>query len=71
MVPRPVSQVSRYDIPDLSIADAADALNINPKTVRRAIAEGRLPAYRVGKLIRLRRADLAAMATPIPTAGRS
>jgi excisionase family DNA binding protein len=58
-----------HEFPDLSLAEAASVLGVNVKTVRRAIAEGRLPAYRVGKLIRVRSEDVAGLFTRIPTAG--
>jgi excisionase family DNA binding protein len=48
-------------LPDLSLADAAELLDVSLKTVRRRIADGTLPAYRVGKLIRIRREDLDAL----------
>ena len=62
------AQVSKYDIPDLSIADAAALMGCNPLTVRRRIADGSLPAFRVGGLIRIRRDDVAALFTAIPAA---
>jgi excisionase family DNA binding protein len=65
----PASQVSPYDVPWLSIATTAQMVGISQKTVRRAIAEGRLPASRVGRLIRIRRDDVDALYVPIPAAG--
>ncbi len=55
--------------PGLTIRQAADTLNCHPNTVRRWIASGRLPAYRVGpKLLRVRAEDIAALARPLVTA---
>lgn len=54
----------------VTIADAADHIGMNPKTVRRYIAAGRITAYRVGP--RAVRVDLNELETmllrPIPTA---
>ena len=38
----------------LSTADAADRLGITPRTLYRFIDEGQLPAYRFGRVIRLK-----------------
>lgn len=57
-----------HPVPDLTIRQAADALNCHPNTLRRYIARGRLPAYRVGpKLLRVRAEDVAALARPLAT----
>lgn len=57
----------------LSQADAADYLGVSVRTIRQLISDGRLPAYRLSAarngLVRLRRADLDALLTPIPTVG--
>jgi excisionase family DNA binding protein len=53
-----------------SIQNAADYLGVNPKTIRRHIAAGRLTGYRAGpRLIRVDLNELDAMLRPIPTAG--
>lgn len=55
--------------PTLTIADAAELLSVNPKTIRRYIATGRLTGYRLGPhLIRLDRAEVEGLLHPIPTA---
>jgi excisionase family DNA binding protein len=53
----------------ISIDDAADVLGLNPRTIRRYIAIGTLPAYRVGgTLVRVDQADVEALVVPIPAA---
>lgn len=53
-----------------SIQGAADRLGVTERTIRRKIAAGELPAYRLGaKTIRIREADLMALLRPIPTVG--
>lgn len=50
----------------ISIAEAADRLSVGPKTVRRMISRGELPARRIGKrLIRIDAADLAHLGRPL------
>lgn len=56
--------------PHVSIERAAEILGVVPRTVRRLIAAGELPAYRIGKrIIRIRESDVAALLRPIPAAG--
>ena len=58
----------------LSQADAAGYLGVSVRTIRQLISDGRLPASRLSSarngLVRLRRADLDALLTPIPTVDR-
>jgi excisionase family DNA binding protein len=50
----------------IGIPEAAKLLNVDDHTIRRLIAKGRLPAFRVGtKLIRLRRKDVEALLRPV------
>lgn len=50
----------------LSVAEAATRLSVSQLTVRRWIAAGTLPAVRYGsRIIRVRRADLDALARPV------
>lgn len=50
----------------LTIQQAAEAIQVSTKTIRRAIAEGRLTGYRVGKrAIRVDRASLVKLARPV------
>ena len=44
----------------LSTADAAKALGITPRTLYRFIDQGELAAYRFGRVIRIKRADVDA-----------
>lgn len=53
----------------VGLSEAADYYGISQRSIRRLIAEGQLPAYRVGKRqIRIKVSDLDALATPIPSA---
>lgn len=52
----------------VGIDEAATYLDVEHKTVRRLIASGDLPAYRLGKrLIKLKVADLDALLVPMRT----
>lgn len=54
----------------LSLADAAEWAGVCERTMRRYIAEGRIPAYRLGKRrVRVKADDLDALFTRIPTGG--
>jgi excisionase family DNA binding protein len=44
----------------LSTADAAKALGITPRTLYRFIDQGELAAYRFGRVIRIKQADVDA-----------
>ena len=52
-----------------TVEDAAQLLQLHPKTILRFIRRGRLPATRVGKAYRIRRADLDALAGLPPRPG--
>lgn len=57
------------DDPWLSIKDSAAMCGKSTKTIRRFIANGSLPAYRIGtKSILIKRSDLEALIRPIPAA---
>ena len=43
----------------LSTRDAARLLGVTPRRLYGLIGEGAIPAYRMGRVIRLRRADVA------------
>lgn len=49
----------------LTIPDVADYLACSPKTVRRMIADGKLKAYRYGRLIRIHPRDAARAGKPV------
>jgi len=53
----------------VSLAVFAEHADVSTKTIRRRIADGTLPAYRVGRLIKLDLADLDRLAVRIPTVG--
>lgn len=59
----------------LTVAEVADVLKLNQQTVRNWIDRGELPALRVGRRVRIRRADFHEMlergytGTPASTAG--
>ncbi len=54
----------------LTLAEAAEFFGVCERTLRRRIAEGRLPAYRIGpRSIRIRAVDVEALAEPIPAGG--
>ncbi len=53
----------------VTIAEAAVRLGVNPKTLRRRIADGTLTGHRVGpRLIRLDPAEVDALLRVIPSA---
>lgn len=49
----------------LSPKQAAEKSGLSVETIRRRIADGTLPASRVGRLIRIRAEDLEAMHSPM------
>jgi excisionase family DNA binding protein len=53
----------------ISVEQAAAYLGLNIRSIRRYIADGRLPAYRVaGTSIRVDQADVDALIRPVPAA---
>lgn len=59
--------------PDLvTQQEAADKLDVCPRTIRRYVADGRLTAYRLGpRLIRIDASELDRLLREIPIAGRA
>jgi excisionase family DNA binding protein len=57
--------------PYLTLAEAADRLGLDPKTIRRYIAAGKLAGYRIGdgRYVRVLASDVDALLRPIPTVG--
>jgi len=53
--------------PMITIAQAAEHLAVDPKTVRRWISLGRLPGYRVGgsRTVRIKAEDVDTLLVPI------
>jgi excisionase family DNA binding protein len=45
----------------LSVPEAARLVRVNEKTIRKMIADGRLPCARFGRAIRVRREDVDAL----------
>lgn len=65
-MPHPTPDVSN-DL--VTVAEAARALRITERTVRGWIADGTVPAYRIGdKAIRIKRPDLDALLQPVVSA---
>lgn len=63
---RETASPTRY----LSVADVCDRLGVTDRTVRGWIADGVLPASRIGKrLIRIHEDDLDGIIRAIPTVG--
>lgn len=56
--------------PILSLNGASAYIGVSPKTLRRRIAEGAIPAYRLegSRGLRIKRSDLDAAMRPIPSA---
>lgn len=65
-----MSTTTQADSAWMTTPDVADHLQVTDRTVRRMIAAGELPAYRLGpRLLRVKRSDVDALLRPIPTAG--
>lgn len=48
-----------------TVNEAAEALKVTPKTVRRMVARGELRAYRVARCIRIKPGDLEKVLKPV------
>jgi excisionase family DNA binding protein len=59
---RPRRKIDRPRIPGApyTVEQAAAELNLAPRTVRKRIAEGKLRAYKDGRVVRIAEAELAA-----------
>lgn len=55
----------------MTTAEAADHLGVNLRTLYRLIDEGALPAYKLGRLIRLRTSEVEAYGPPEASPGDS
>lgn len=49
----------------MSVADIATMVAVSERTVREWIARGTLPAYKAGRMVRIKRADALALFRPI------
>src|SRR5438552_14657932 len=49
----------------LTIQETARMLKVHPMTIRRYVADGRLPAVRVGKGVRVRKEAVDLLVTPV------
>ena len=49
----------------VSIAAAAKDHSVSKRTIERLIATGELPAYRIGRSVRIREVDLEAVLRPV------
>ena len=59
------------DVEYVSINTAAQLLEVSTKTVRRWISQGKLPARRIGRTIRIRRSSLARIGKTATNVSRS
>ncbi len=54
--------------PLLTLEDVAERLGVHIRTLHRFVADGRLPAYRIGpRLVRIRTSDVEAFLEPVQT----
>ncbi len=65
--PRPISKLNTRRLVSLTVA--SEYADISTKTMRRWIAESKVPGYRAGRLIKVDLNELDAALRPIPTAG--
>ncbi|OZD66693.1 hypothetical protein CH272_08290 [Rhodococcus sp. 05-340-1] len=67
------TRTNTADKPLLSVADAAERLGVSTDMIRARIADGQLPAYRLGattrSAIRIKVADVDALLRPIAAGG--
>lgn len=50
---------------NMTVQEVADFLRVSRQTVYTMVREGRIPHFRVGNKVRFKRADIAAMTTPV------
>jgi excisionase family DNA binding protein len=66
-MPRNSQTLSRHLV---NIGQAAEYAGVSKRTIRRRVADGSLPGYRLGnRIVRVDLNELDAMLRPIPTAG--
>lgn len=61
----PSTPAPPFDPPRLRIADVADVLGWSERGVRNLVRDGRLKAYRLGRHLRFREADVLALYTEV------
>lgn len=64
-----IKNTTLSEIPTQTIATSARITGLSEVTIRRHIANGDLPAYKIGRRIRIADSDLLALYTPIPAYG--
>ena len=52
-----------------SLAVAAEYVEVTPQTIRRWVAQGLIPAHRIGNTLRVDLNDIDRVAQPVPTVG--
>jgi len=57
---RPIMSKRALSTPLMSVAQAADFLRVGARTVLNEIDRGNLPAFRIGRLWRIKQSDLSA-----------
>jgi excisionase family DNA binding protein len=60
MANKPIQKESHW----LTIKEAAEQLKVHPNSIRNYLLRGDLQAERIGRLIRIRQADIDALLTP-------
>jgi len=65
--PRPIAKLNTRRLVSLTVA--SEYADVSTKTMRRWIAESKVPGYRAGRLIKVDLNELDAALRPIPTAG--
>lgn len=60
MATKPTPTPQKYE----TLAQVSERTGIGQRTIRRYVAEGRLVAYRIGRVLRFRPEDVDAMFTP-------
>lgn len=70
-MPTPASIAELDPLRLLTVPEAADATGLEPRAIRHLIAMRRVPVVRLGRSVKLRRADLAAVIEAATTPARA